>query len=232
MRQRAMIALALACDPDVIVADEPTTALDVMVQAQILELLGGIARDFGMGIILVTHDLGVVAQVCDRVVVMYGGVIAEENDAATLYREPQHPYTQQLLGRSRTSRIPTGPSAASRDAAPTRRHAGGLPLRAAMPPGVRALPRRASTRIPRRRRPGIVLPPRPGRSADDRAAAGRREDRHAAERRGPRARSSPVSSRWSTGSRAGRRPGACRRRHQLRAASRRGDRPRRRVRLR
>jgi oligopeptide/dipeptide ABC transporter ATP-binding protein len=97
MRQRAMIALALACDPDVIVADEPTTALDVMVQAQILELLGGIARDFGMGIILVTHDLGVVAQVCDRVIVMYGGVVAEENEAATLFREPQHPYTQQLL---------------------------------------------------------------------------------------------------------------------------------------
>jgi oligopeptide/dipeptide ABC transporter ATP-binding protein len=97
MRQRAMIALALACDPDVIVADEPTTALDVMIQAQILELLGGIARDFGMGIILVTHDLGVVAQVCDRVVVMYGGVIAEENEATTLFREPQHPYTQQLL---------------------------------------------------------------------------------------------------------------------------------------
>ena len=97
MRQRAMIALALACDPDVIVADEPTTALDVMIQAQILELLGGIARDFGMGIILVTHDLGVVAQVCDRVVVMYGGVVAEENEVTTLFREPQHPYTQQLL---------------------------------------------------------------------------------------------------------------------------------------
>jgi oligopeptide/dipeptide ABC transporter ATP-binding protein len=97
MRQRAMIALALACDPDVIVADEPTTALDVMIQAQILELLGGIARDFGMGIILVTHDLGVVAQVCDRVVVMYGGVVAEENDATTLFASPQHPYTQQLL---------------------------------------------------------------------------------------------------------------------------------------
>ena len=97
MRQRAMIALALACDPDVIVADEPTTALDVMIQAQILELLGGIARDLGMGIILVTHDLGVVAQVCDRVVVMYGGVVAEENDARTLFASPQHPYTQQLL---------------------------------------------------------------------------------------------------------------------------------------
>jgi oligopeptide/dipeptide ABC transporter ATP-binding protein len=98
MRQRAMIALALACDPDVIVADEPTTALDVMVQAQILDLLGGIARDFGMGIILVTHDLGVVAQVCDRVVVMYGGVVAEQNDVGPLFASPQHPYTQLLLG--------------------------------------------------------------------------------------------------------------------------------------
>ena len=97
MRQRAMIALALACDPEVIVADEPTTALDVMIQAQILELLGGIARDFGMAIILVTHDLGVVAQVCDRIVVMYGGGVAEENDAAALFREPRHPYTQELL---------------------------------------------------------------------------------------------------------------------------------------
>jgi peptide/nickel transport system ATP-binding protein len=92
-----MIALALACDPDVIVADEPTTALDVMIQAQILELLGGIARDFGTAVILVTHDLGVVAQVCDRVVVMYGGVVAEENTAAALFANPQHPYTQQLL---------------------------------------------------------------------------------------------------------------------------------------
>ena len=97
MRQRAMIALALACDPDVIVADEPTTALDVMIQAQILELLSGIARDLGMGIILVTHDLGVVAQTCDRVVVMYGGSVAEENDAASVFASPQHPYTQQLL---------------------------------------------------------------------------------------------------------------------------------------
>ena len=97
MRQRAMIALALACDPDVIVADEPTTALDVMIQAQILELLSGIARDLGMGIILVTHDLGVVAQTCDRVVVMYGGSVAEENDVASVFASPQHPYTQQLL---------------------------------------------------------------------------------------------------------------------------------------
>ncbi len=79
MRQRAMIALALACRPDVIIADEPTTALDVMIQAQILELLVGLASEFGMGTIIVTHDLGVVAQVCDRVVVMYGGQVAEES---------------------------------------------------------------------------------------------------------------------------------------------------------
>ena len=132
MRQRAMIALALACDPDVIVADEPTTALDVMIQAQILELLGGIARDFGMGIILVTHDLGVVAQVCDRVVVMYGGVVAEENDAITLFREPQHPYTQQLLG--------SFPDLAHPDR-PLRGIPGSPPRLDAMPAGCRFAPR-------------------------------------------------------------------------------------------
>jgi peptide/nickel transport system permease protein len=132
MRQRAMIALALACDPDVIVADEPTTALDVMIQAQILELLGGIARDFGMGIILVTHDLGVVAQVCDRVVVMYGGVVAEENDAATLFSNPKHPYTQQLLL--------SFPDLAHPDRA-LRGIPGTPPRLDAMPPGCRFEPR-------------------------------------------------------------------------------------------
>jgi peptide/nickel transport system ATP-binding protein/peptide/nickel transport system permease protein len=132
MRQRAMIALALACDPDVIVADEPTTALDVMIQAQILELLGAIARDFGMGIILVTHDLGVVAQVCDRVVVMYGGVVAEENDAATLFGDPQHPYTQQLLG--------SFPDLAHPDR-PLRGIPGTPPRLDAMPAGCRFAPR-------------------------------------------------------------------------------------------
>ena len=132
MRQRAMIALALACDPDVIVADEPTTALDVMIQAQILDLLGGIARDFGMGIILVTHDLGVVAQVCDRVIVMYGGVVAEENDAATLFRSPQHPYTQQLLQ--------SFPDVAHPDR-PLRGIPGSPPRLDAMPAGCRFHPR-------------------------------------------------------------------------------------------
>ena len=97
MRQRAMIALALACNPDVIIADEPTTALDVMIQAQILELLAGLSQEMGMATIMVTHDLGVVGQRCDRVLVMYGGLIAEEAEAFRLYSHPQHPYTQQLL---------------------------------------------------------------------------------------------------------------------------------------
>ena len=97
MRQRAMIALALACNPDVVVADEPTTALDVMIQAQILELLAELSREMGMGVILVTHDLGVVAQTCDRVVVMYGGRVAEEGDTERLFADPQHPYTRLLL---------------------------------------------------------------------------------------------------------------------------------------
>ena len=97
MRQRAMIALALACRPDVVVADEPTTALDVMIQAQILELLAGLTRELGMTSIIVTHDLGVIAQACDRVLVMYGGRIVEEADADRLFHDPQHPYTEALL---------------------------------------------------------------------------------------------------------------------------------------
>ncbi|MDQ3691917.1 MAG: dipeptide/oligopeptide/nickel ABC transporter permease/ATP-binding protein [Chloroflexota bacterium] len=149
MRQRAMIALALACDPDVIIADEPTTALDVMIQAQILELLGGIARDFGMGIILVTHDLGVVAQVCDRIVVMYGGGVAEENDAATLFRSPQHPYTQQLLQ--------SFPDVAHPDRA-LRGIPGAPPRLDAMPPGCRFAPRcpHAFERCPTERPPDYL----------------------------------------------------------------------------
>ncbi|MDP9468085.1 MAG: dipeptide/oligopeptide/nickel ABC transporter permease/ATP-binding protein, partial [Chloroflexota bacterium] len=97
MRQRAMIALALACKPDVIVADEPTTALDVMIQAQIMELLASLSRELGMGTVLVTHDLGVVASSCDRVLVMYGGRIAEEGPTTQLFRDPQHPYARMLL---------------------------------------------------------------------------------------------------------------------------------------
>lgn len=97
MRQRAMIAMALACNPQVVIADEPTTALDVMVQAQILELLEKLRDVLGLSIIFVTHDLGVVAEMCDSVLVMYGGVTAEYADVDTIYNEPQHPYTQELL---------------------------------------------------------------------------------------------------------------------------------------
>ena len=97
MRQRAAIAMALACKPSVLVADEPTTALDVMVQAQILELLDGLCRDFGLALLLVTHDLPVVAQLCDRAAVMYAGEIVEEGPVEELYHDPRHPYTRLLF---------------------------------------------------------------------------------------------------------------------------------------
>ncbi len=97
MRQRAMIAMALACVPDLLFADEPTTALDVMIQAQVLELLGRIQKTLDLSIVLVTHDLGVVAEVCDSVVVMYGGKVAESGTADAIYNHAQHPYTQRLL---------------------------------------------------------------------------------------------------------------------------------------
>jgi peptide/nickel transport system ATP-binding protein len=97
MRQRAMIAMALACSPQIVIADEPTTALDVMIQAQILDLLLLLRRDLGLAILFVTHDLGVVAEICDSVLVMYGGVTAEYAGVDTIYNAPRHPYTQELL---------------------------------------------------------------------------------------------------------------------------------------
>jgi oligopeptide/dipeptide ABC transporter ATP-binding protein len=97
MRQRAAIAMALACNPSVLVADEPTTALDVMVQAQILELLDSLCRDFGLALLLVTHDLPVVAQLCDRAAVMYAGEIVERGPVDALFHEPRHPYTRLLF---------------------------------------------------------------------------------------------------------------------------------------
>ena len=97
MRQRAMIALALACNPAVLIADEPTTALDVTIQAQIMELLARLRNEMGTAIVLITHDLGVVAECCDRVVVMYAGNKIEEADVDTLFARPCHPYTRGLL---------------------------------------------------------------------------------------------------------------------------------------
>jgi oligopeptide transport system ATP-binding protein len=97
MRQRVMIAMALLCGPELLIADEPTTALDVTVQAQILEVLVGLQRDFGMAIALITHDLGVIARTADRVMVMYAGNIVEKGSVRDLFKDPQHPYTQGLL---------------------------------------------------------------------------------------------------------------------------------------
>jgi peptide/nickel transport system ATP-binding protein len=97
LRQRVMIAMMLMCDPDLIIADEPTTALDVTIQAQILLLLAELQREFDMGVILITHDLGVVARVADRVAVMYAGEIVEEGTADEIFNNPTHPYTQGLL---------------------------------------------------------------------------------------------------------------------------------------
>jgi peptide/nickel transport system ATP-binding protein len=97
MRQRVMIALALACKPDVLIADEPTTALDVTIQAQILELLCGLQRQLGMGIVMITHDLGVVAECCDHVVVMYAGRKVEDASVLDLFDRPLHPYTRALM---------------------------------------------------------------------------------------------------------------------------------------
>jgi oligopeptide/dipeptide ABC transporter ATP-binding protein len=123
MRQRVMIALALACRPQVLLADEPTTALDVTVQAQILALIGELRRETGMAVLLITHDLGVVAETCDRVVVLYAGQVMETADARTLFARPAHPYTQGLLA----SLPENAPAGATR-----------LPYIAGQPPPARA----------------------------------------------------------------------------------------------
>ena len=98
MRQRIMIAIALACDPEILIADEPTTALDVTIQAQIIEIIRDLREKLGTSVIWITHDLGVVAGLADRVLVMYGGEIVEEASVGDLYSSPQHPYTRGLLG--------------------------------------------------------------------------------------------------------------------------------------
>ena len=109
MRQRVMIAMALACEPDILIADEPTTALDVTIQAQILELMQQLQKELGMAIIMITHDLGVVAQMCDEVIVMYAGSICEQGSADEIFYNPKHEYTKGLM-RS----IPTVDSDGSR----------------------------------------------------------------------------------------------------------------------
>jgi peptide/nickel transport system ATP-binding protein len=113
-KQRVLIALALACDPQVLIADEPTTALDVMVQAQVLELLTGLARDRAMAVLIISHDLSVLATTCDRVAVMYAGRVIEQGPARQVFTAPQHPYTRALtrafptIGDSASRYAPTG----------------------------------------------------------------------------------------------------------------------------
>ncbi|MCG8633801.1 MAG: ABC transporter ATP-binding protein [Desulfobacterales bacterium] len=98
MRQRAMIAMALSCDPEILIADEPTTALDVTVQAQILDLMKRLSRDFNTAILMITHDLGVIADIADRVMVMYAGKAVESASTGVIFKNPGHPYTRGLLG--------------------------------------------------------------------------------------------------------------------------------------
>jgi oligopeptide/dipeptide ABC transporter ATP-binding protein len=114
MRQRVMVAMAVACNPKLLIADEPTTALDVTIQAQVLELMLNIRRQFNSAILLISHDLGIIAEICERVVVMYAGRIVEDADIHSIFNDPKHPYTQGLLksvptlseGRKRLYQIP------------------------------------------------------------------------------------------------------------------------------
>jgi oligopeptide/dipeptide ABC transporter ATP-binding protein len=129
MRQRVMIAMALSCDPELLIADEPTTALDVTIQAQIMELLESLQRRLGLAILLITHDLGVVAEFCERVVVMYTGRVVEESPVRELFANPAHPYTRGLLKSL--------PSASAGDPAAPRR----LPTIKGMVPPITNLPR-------------------------------------------------------------------------------------------
>ena len=133
MRQRAMIAMALACKPRLIIADEPTTALDVTVQAQILDLLQDLTRETGAALVLITHDLGVVARYAQRVVVMYGGRVVEQAPARDLYRAPRHPYTRGLLASVPSLTGPAGHRLVPIDGSP--------PDLAALPPGCAFAPR-------------------------------------------------------------------------------------------
>jgi peptide/nickel transport system ATP-binding protein len=131
MRQRVMIAIALACRPSLVIADEPTTALDVTIQAEILDLLREMKTAFNLSLLLITHDLGVVAETADRVAVMYAGRIVETGPVRAIFRNPQHPYTRGLLAS-----IPGGASGQR-----LRAIEGSVPLLSALPPGCAFNPR-------------------------------------------------------------------------------------------
>jgi len=144
MRQRVVIAMALACEPDLIIADEPTTALDVTIQAQILDLLADLRQRLGTAILLITHDLGVVAETCDDVAVMYAGRIVEQAPAAALFAKPRHPYTIGLLA----ARPERGSRAGDRATGRLRTIPGMVPAPQHFPAGCRFHPRCAFARLP------------------------------------------------------------------------------------
>ena len=188
MRQRVMIAMALSLSPSVLIADEPTTALDVTIQAQILEEIAQLSRETDSGVIFVTHDLGVVADIADRVLVMYAGRVVEQGTLDEIFYDPQHPYTWGLLGSiTRMDREPPAPAAGDpRRAAVAGRRAQGLPLPAPLPARVRPAARRCRRSRPRPRGP---RPPRP--------LLARRRARSARGARSGRAHRARPRSRWS-----------------------------------
>jgi peptide/nickel transport system ATP-binding protein len=139
MRQRVMIAMALACNPRVLIADEPTTALDVTIQAQILDLIQELQRELGIAVILITHNLGMVAEVAQRVIVMYAGRTVEEADVDSLFAAPMHPYTHGLLGS--LPRVGSLDDSISREPEPLREIPGVVPSLTNLPPGCAFAPR-------------------------------------------------------------------------------------------
>ncbi len=149
MRQRAMIAMALSCGPKLILADEPTTALDVTIQAQIMNLMMRLKEELKTAIVLITHDLGVIAETASRVIVMYAGKIVEEAPVRELFKDPRHPYTQGLLGRSRSSAAGSGPAGACRK------------FRGWFPTRFKCRPAAGSTRAARRPCRSAAASPRP-----------------------------------------------------------------------